>query len=911
MHDWKNEVRRRLTGARLDPAEEAGIVEELAQHLEDRYEELRSRGATDEQALREALAELAGDETLELQMRGAARSSRPEPVPLGAAGGRGFLDSRWSDLRYGLRLLRRTPFYTAVIVLTLALGIGANTAVFSVVDAVLLGPSPFEDPDRLVMLWETDRNSETRREPASWPDIQDFRQRSRTLTGIGAVMGTEATLAAPGEDPERLPAVGVTPNLPALLGVRPLLGRLFAQGEGGSGGAPVAMLSERLWRSRFNADPAVVGSTVVLNEKPTTVVGVVPAEASLGVEQVHARADYSAPYAGGEVEVWLALQPTEEAFPRHTHPFLAVGRLAEGVSLDAARRELASIAAELEKSYPENEARGVNLEPYTDVVFGESRAPLLLLLGAAALVLLVACANVANLLLARMAARRRELAVRRALGAQGARIGMQLLTESLVVTVFGAVAGVLLALAGLETLVAMAPSSIPRLQEVAIDGRVLAFTASITTLIAVAFGVLPVMQARRADIRAALQEGGGSRTSESRRARRFRAGLVVSEVALAVALVIGAGLLLRSFRELRGVDPGFRTASVLKAEYQLPGTRYPMDFSRWPDLPEINRFHAGLLREVQALPGVESAALAGVDPLDPGITNSFHIVGRPEGAQALPEIRTRFITPSYLETMGVPLFAGRAFRDGDDAGSPRVALLNRAAAERYFPGADPVGQRLGFWRVEWQVVGVMGDERFQGLDRESEPAVYVPLAQAPLAHATLLVRTRGEPVSMIPAVRGVLRELDPQIPLYAAEPLQTTLLAKTARSRFVTVLLMLFGGLAIVLALVGLNGVLGYTVAQRVPELGIRMALGATRGDVLRLVVGEGVRLAALGVALGSAAALLGSRLLSSLLYGVPGTDAATYAAVALGALGAAAVASWLPARRATSIEPVRVLRAE
>ena len=911
MHDWKSEVRRRLSGACLDPAEEAGVVEELAQHLEDRYGELRARGATDEQAFREALSELAEDETLELQMRDAARSSRAEPVPLGAGTGGGFLESRWSDLRYGLRLLRRSPFHTAAIVLTLALGIGANTAVFSVVDAVLLGPSPFEDPDRLVMVWETDRNSETRHEPASWPDIRDFRQRSRTLAEVGALMGTEATLAAPGEDPERLTAVGVTPNLPSLLGVRPLLGRLFAGDEGAPGGAPVALVSERLWRTRFNADPALTGSTVVLNEKPTTIVGIVPAAASLGIEQVHARADYSAPYAGGEVDVWLALQPTDEAFPRSTHPFLTVGRLAEGVSLDAARRELASIAADLERSHPENEARGVHLEPYEEVVFGESRAPLVLLLGAAAFVLLVACANVANLLLARMTARRREIAVRTALGARGTRIGLQLLTESLVVTFVGAAAGVLLAVAALETLVALAPSSIPRLGEVAVNGRVLAFTAGITSLVAVAFGIFPVIQARRTDVRAALQEGGGSRTSESRRARRLRAVLVVSEVALAVALVIGAGLLLRSLRELRRVDPGFRTAEVLKAEYQLPATRYPMDFARWPALTEISRFHAELLRQVQALPGVEAAALAGDDPLAPGITNSFRIVGRDAESESFPEIRTRFITPSYLETMGVPLFAGRAFRDGDDTGSPRVALLNRAAAERYFSGADPVGQQLGFWRVDWRVVGVIGDERFHGPDRESEPAVYVPLAQAPVDHATLLVRTRGEPVSVVPAVRRVVRELDPQVPLYGVEPLEATLQGTMARSRFVTVLLGLFGGLAILLALVGLHGVLGYTVAQRVPELGIRMALGATRGDVLRLVVGEGVRLAALGVLAGLAAALVGSRLLSSFLFGVPGTDPVTFAAVTLGALGAAAVACWLPARRATSVDPMRVLRAE
>jgi putative ABC transport system permease protein len=314
---------------------------------------------------------------------------------------------------------------------------------------------------------------------------------------------------------------------------------------------------------------------------------------------------------------------------------------------------------------------------------------------------------------------------------------------------------------------------------------------------------------------------------------------------------------------------------------------------------------------VQALPGVESAALAGVDPLDPGITNSFEIVGRPPASESQPEIRTRFITPSYLQTLGVPLVTGRDFRNGDDAKSARVAVINRAAARRYFRGTDPIGQQISFWRVSWQVVGVMGDERFRGLDQESEPAVYVPLAQAPLAHATVLVRTRGDPESVIPGVRGVLRGLDPQIALYGVEPLQDTLLQKTAKSRFVTVLLMVFGGLAILLALMGLNGVLGYAVAQRTPELGIRMALGATNGDVLRMVVREGVGLAALGVVAGSVAALFGSRLLASLLYGVPGTDAVTYVAVAAGALGAAAVASWLPARRVTLIEPNQVLRAE
>jgi predicted permease len=840
---------------------------------------------------------------------GPGRPSGAAPAP--ETGPRsGFVEARSGDLRYALRLLRRNPLYTAVIVLSLGLGIGANTAVFSVVDAVLLGPAPFNDPDRLVMIWETDRDSDTRHEPASWPDIQDFKERSRTLSAIGALKGIEATLAKPGSDPERLTAVGVTSNLPSLLGVRPVLGRLFNPGEGAAGGQPVAMLSERFWRSHFNGDRAVVGSTVLLNEKPTTIVGVVPAGASLGVEQIHEKADYSATYAGGDVQVWMALEPTAEAFPRESHPFLAVGRLTPGSSIEAAQRELAGIAAELEKTYPENEARGVNLVSYTEVVFGDSRAPLMILLGAAALVLLVVCANVANLLLARMTGRRREIALRTALGADSRRISMQLLTESVVVTFFGAVVGVLLALIGLKTLVALAPASIPRLESVAINLRVVAFTAGIAALAAIGFGMLPVIQSRRTDLRTVLQDG-GTRTSESRVARRFRAGLVVSEVALAVALVIGAGLLLRSFRELRRVDPGFQTTRVLKAEYQLPESRYPISYAVWPDIPKINDFHAEVLRRVQALPGVESAALAGVDPLDPGFTNSFEIVGRPEASEGQPEIRTRFISPSYHQTLRAPIVSGRSFRDGENVKTPPVILINRAAAKRYFAGMDPIGQQISFWRKEWQVVGVMADERFQGLDKESEPAVYVPVAQSPLAHATLLVRTRGDPEDIAPALRGVLRTLDPQIALYAVEPLQQTLQQKMAQPRFVTVLLMLFGGLAIVLALMGLHGVLGYAVAQRAPELGIRMALGATSGDLLRMVVGEGVRLAALGVAIGSVAALFGSRLLSSLLYGVPGTDVLTYVAVAIGALGAAALASWLPARRATAIEPNRVMRAQ
>ncbi|MGH7551570.1 MAG: ADOP family duplicated permease [Longimicrobiales bacterium] len=893
--DWWRGLKSRLRTLVRRGAVERELDDEVRLHVELETEAGVARGLSPDAARRAALSGFGGVDRYKEE----ARDAR----------GWNMIDEFRRDGRLALRLLRRSPQFTLAAVLTLALGIGANTAIFSVVDGVLLRASPFAEPERLVMIWETDRDSETSHEPASWPDVVDMRERSRTMSAIGSVIAQSGTLTGAGE-PERLALLRVTPNVPDLLGVRPILGRTFAAGEGQLGGA-YALLSEEFWRRRFAADAGVLGRSITIDGQPTAILGVMPAEADLGMPQVHAKADYSSPLTGTDVDVWIAVEPTAASFPRQTHPFLTLGRLAPNATLAAAQRELAAIMTDLEQAFPENTARGVNLEPYADVTFGPVRPALLLLLSAVALVLLVACVNVANLLLARTAARSREVSVRRALGAATGRLARQFLVESLALTGLGAAAGVALAYLALNVLIALAPADIPRLATATIDLRVLGFTALIAVVVAIGFGMLPVLQAGRLDLQSVLKTQPGRRVSEGREGRRFRSALVVAEVALAVTLVIGAGVLLRSFWTLASVDPGFETAQVLKVEYQLPATRYPGDRSRWPDLPAINGFHAELLRRVRALPGVEAAAIAARHPLDPGFTNSFVIVGREAESQNWPEIRTRFMTHGYLETVGVPLIQGRDLAEGDVAGATPVAVINSLAAERYFAGADPIGQQLQFWGVSWQIVGVIGNERFNGVDEDTEPAVYTPLGQAPQASAVLLVRGSTDPRPLLGSVRRVFSEMDAQLALSGVETLEQTLSASIAKPRFTAILLALFGGVAILLAMVGVHGVLSYTVAQRAPEVGIRMALGASRAEVIRMVVREGAGLAALGTILGLVGALAGSRALSALVFGVSTRDAATFGVVTAAVLSVAVLAAWLPARRAARTEPMQSLRAE
>ena len=875
---------------------EGELADEVAFHIEMETRAGIERGLAPDAARREALVRFGGVERFKEE----ARDVR----------GLAALEDLGRDVRHAGRLLRKSPGFAAAAVLTLALGIGANTAIFSVVDAVLLAESPFPEPDRLVMVWETDRASDTHHEPASWPDVVDFRERSRSLAALGTVMGRDVTLTGEG-DPERLTGLAVTPSLLRVLGVRPLTGRFFLDGEGGAGDAQVVVLAEEFWRTRFGADPGVVGRTLVLGGAAATVVGVAPAAADLGIGQVHERADYSATFGGGDVDVWVAFEPTAEAYPRQTHPFLTLGRLAPGASVDGAQAELAEIAAELEAVYPENADRGVNVEAYAEVVFGPVRPALLVLLGAVALVLLVTCVNVANLLLARTTGRSREVAVRRALGAGSGRVRRQFLVESLTLTGLGTAAGIGLAYVGLGALVALAPADVPRLDEATVNGRVLAFTAGVAALVALVFGMLPALQTRTLDIHETLKAQPGRRATGGRAGRGFRSSLVVAEVAMAVLLVVGAGLMLRSLWRLQAVDPGFATDGVLKVEYQLPDARYPLDFSRWPDLTEIHGFNARFLAEVRGVPGVRSAALASGHPLDPGFTNSFAIVGREAESAEYPEIRTRFITAGYLETVGVELVEGRGLDDGDVAGGTPVVVINRAAATRYFPDGSPLGQQLRFWGIDRQIVGVIGDERFRGIDQPTDPAAYAPLLQNPRQTVTLLVKADGDPLAVVPEIRRRVREIDPSIALYGVEPLEATVTGSLSGPRFTATLLALFGGVAILLALIGVHGVLSYAVEQRVPEMGIRMALGASRRAVLGSVLGEGLALAGIGVALGLLAALVASRVLASLVFGVTTTDPATFLTVPVLVLSTAAAASILPALRAVRVDPVGALRAE
>jgi putative ABC transport system permease protein len=913
--DWAALVRERLVAITGDPARDEEIVEELAQHLAQRYDEARAAGAGHVPALQRALSELDTHGDLARMLR---RADRPRPRPLAppASRGRGhMLNDLGRDLRYAARLLAREKTFTATALLTLALGMGATTAVFSVVDAVLVRPMPLAHPDRLVMVWETDRTSGTTREPASLPDFLDLEARSRRLFALGAFSALEANLTPAHGEPTRLAALAVSHELLPMLGVRPLAGRTFAAGEDEPGAADVVLISERLSKALYGRGDAALGQTLVVDERPRTIVGVVPPAADFGVLQILGAAAYSKGFAERnvrvDVDVWTPLTRDVKSLPRDTHPILVLGRLAPGVSVAAAQDETAAIAADLEHAYPSNAGRGAFVEPLSDVVFGPVRPALLALLAAVALVLLVACVNVASLLLARGTARAREIAVRTALGAGTARLARQFAVENVVLALAAGALGVGLAFAGLRLLVALAPADIPRLASAGVNLRALAAAVLVSLAVGLAFGVVPILQGRRLDIRSALGAEDARSASAGRERRLLRSTLVVAEIALAVTLVVGAFLLIKSFWRLHQVDPGFRVAGVLKAEYQLPQGRYPVDFSRYPGFVEMHRFHDELLSRVAALPGVRSAAIAGNHPLDSGFTNSFVVVGREAESKSFPEISVRRVTPGYFATVQVPLVRGRLLTEKDATHAPPVLLINEAAARRFFAGLDPLGQQIRFWGVGRTVVGVVGNERFQGLAKAPPPAVYTPLAQTPSAGGpeALLVRSDGSASLLLSEMRSSIRAIDPGLAVFGAEPLADTLAQSLRERRFVMLVLAVFAAVALLLAAIGVHGTLSYTVAQRRREIGIRMALGAESGRVTALVVGQGLRLTAAGLAVGVLGALLLTRLLAGLLYGVTTNDPETFAAVLVVMGAAGLVASYLPARRAVRLDPLVALR--
>lgn len=900
--DSPREIWSRLRLWLRSDAMEREMDEEMRFHIEKLIERNAREGMPPEEARRQALVRFGGVERFKEESR---RESRPR-----------LLEELLQDLRYGLRTLRRSPGFTLVAVLTLGLGIGANAAIFSVVDGVLLRPVPLESAERLAVVWETDRNTGTTHEPASVPDFLDFRERARRFEQVAAFQGLELNLAPLEGEPRRLAALAVSHELLPMAGIRPLLGRTFLPADDEAGAPGVALIGESLWQRHFARDPGALGRAIRLDDVPYTVIGVVPDAADFGTLQILSAADYARAYAdrgrAARVEVWVPLQPGPQSLPRSTHPIFVLGRLAPGATLEQAQQEMSAVMADLEKAYPENTARGAFLEPFPEVVFGPVRPALLVLLGAVALVLLGACANIASLLVARGAVRQREVAVRTVLGAGWRRLVRQFLVESALLTAAGVALGLVLAAFTLDLLVALAPGGIPRLSEVGIDGRVLSVMLAVSLLVALAVGLIPAFQARKTDLQATLKEEAGHGSTADRRRSRLRSGLVVAELALAVVLSVGAGLLLKSFWRLQSIDPGFRTEGVVKAELQLPASRYPRSFANWPDWPEQQGFNDRLVERVRALPGVEAVAMAGNHPLDAGFTNSFSVVGREEEGRDWPEIAIRRVSPGYFPTLGVPLVRGRLFEAGDGPRQPAVLLVNEEAARRFFPGRDPLGQKISFWRKEWTIVGIVRNERFLGLAETPPSALYAPLAQAPSLNGSgcLLVRARSDLAALVPEIRGAVRELDPQLAVFGEEPLAVTLAESMGQQRFTMLLLAAFAGLALILAAVGVYGVLSFVVVQRAPEMGIRMALGASQRYVVRQVVWQGARLALVGLALGLAGAFALTRFLRGLLFGVEATDPLTFLAVPGLVLLAALLASWVPAQRATEADPMSILRA-
>jgi predicted permease len=804
-----------------------------------------------------------------------------------------------NDLRYAARALRRRPGFVAVVVLTLALGIGATTALFSVINGVLLRPLAFPEAERLVEVRgvSTDGNPERVGASASYPDYLDYRDQSTRFAHLAAFRTWTTTLTAPGSEPARLQLMLATASYFPTLGVRPLVGRALVPADERPGAAAVAVLGHAFWRQRFGGDPRVVGRAITLDGVPTTVVGVLPPDAKLD------RAD---------VQLWQPVVPGDLERVRGVHRYSLIGRLRPGATPEQATTELRAVARRLELAYPaDNAKRTVELRPLHESVVGDARPALLVLFGAVTLVLLVGCANLASLFLARGAAREREMAVRAALGAGRPRLMRQWMTESLLLTLSGGVAGLLVAWLGTRALLAFVPRSIPRAAEVTLDLPVLGFLLGVSVLTGLAFGALPALQLRRGAGASGLAGAlAGGRATAGRSRTRLRQGLVVAEMTLATVLVVGAALLLKSFWQLQTTQLPVRTDGVVVTRLLLPETRYD-------SAAKVVRFYERLRDEVAALPGVRSAAAAYEHPIGAGWTSSYSIVGQPTPTEGdRPEARVRPVQPGYFRSVGLALRAGRDVSSDDRMDTPGVVVVNEAFARRHFPGASPIGHvldREGPWwpgqPTQFTIVGVVADEPYLGVGRDADPATYYAHAQFPMGDMWLVVRADGDAAALAPLLRERVWRLDPALPVEEVTPLRALFGSALAEPRFNASLVALFAGAALLLAAVGIYGVLAYTVAQRTREIGVRLALGAGRAQVVRQVVGQGLRVAGAGVVLGAAGALALGRVLGALLQGVSAHDPAVLAGVVLVLAAVAGGAAFLPARRASRIAPTVALR--
>jgi putative ABC transport system permease protein len=792
------------------------------------------------------------------------------------------------DVRQAVRGLLRRPLFTVVAIVTLALGIGANAAIFAVISGVLLRPLPYEDAERLV--WISGAFSGGTSASVSPPDFHDYRAENRAFSSMAASQFGRAWTWTGGERPEDLETANVTSNYLSTLGLQPVIGRTFAPEEERVADPEVIMISEALWRTRFGASPSVLGRALVLDGTPRTVIGVFPSALSLPADRdVLAPIPFAA--AGYDIRAAHFLRP--------------IARLAEGVTLEQAQRDVDVIARRLEEAYPaSNQTWRLGLVPLHERLVGGARAPLLLLLGAVGVVVLIACVNVANLVLARASARAGEFAVRAALGASRLRLARQLLTEAVLLSVVAGAAAAGVAAAGVGALRAFGPADIPRLAEVRVDGAVFGYTFALAVIVGFAFGLAPVLRLDRAPLTDALRrtgrggDGGG---------QRLRAGLVVSEVALSSLLVVGAALLIRSFDSLRGVDPGFDATRVLVAQVRYPDARYPAG--------QAAQMHWRIEDRLRAIPGVVAVGATNAIPIAEyaGDTRA-HPASRPPANNAWVGAQIRAVTPDYFNAMSIPLVRGRTFVRTDSDPAAPVVILNERMAEEFFPSEDPVGQILMVGidtQVPMRVVGVVGSVRQFGLAIEPNPEFYLHHAQAEGAgrRMTLVIRTAADPAPLATAVADAIRELDPDQPVSVLRPLDDILADSIARPRFQMLVLGTFATLALVLAAIGVYGVLAYAVAQRQREIGIRIALGARRSAVVAMVVARGMALAGAGLVLGLLAAAALTRLLRSALFGIDALDPAAFAVAPAVLITAALVASWIPARRAARVDPITTLR--
>ncbi len=799
----------------------------------------------------------------------------------------------FNDLRYGARMLLKNPGFTLIVLLTLALGIGANTAIFSVVNAVMLRQLPFTGADRLVRLNESNPERGWPTFSASHPNFLDWRTRNQTFEALAATSGASFNLKA-GQDVEVVRGAVITADFLPVLGVSPVLGRNFLPEEDRPGGnTRVALITHGFWQRRFGGDPSVVGKTLTINDNPFTVVGVLPESFNWGTRN----------------ELFAPLAP-DPARSRGDHRLLVIGRMKPSVTLERALADLNTIAQQLAQQYPEsNKGWSVTGQKFFDwIVPEQSRRALLVFAGAVIFVLLIACSNVANLLLARAAARQKELAIRVALGAGRARIIRQLLAEALLLALVAGGLGLLIAVWTVEALKTMNPTTLPRLDELSVDGRVLAFSLLISLVTGVLFGLFPALQASRPDLNETLKEGGRSGGGASGR-QRVRGALVIAEVALSVALLIGAGLLLRSFAKLQDVKPGFEPGNLLTLRISLPRNRYRENAECW-------NFYTRLLQETKALPGVQDVALTSLVPLGGGGTaGQVEIPGKPTAPDgSLPSSAWRIISPGYLRTLGIPL-RGRDFDERDTAESQPVTIISEDMARRYWPGEDPIGKPVvlrSLGNKTFTIIGVAGDVRSSGLDNEPGPVAYAPTAiAATWATFQLVVRTRTEPMAQTPAVRAILRSIDANVPVYDIQTIEQLLYDSLGSRRFNMFLLGSFAAVALLLASVGLFGVMAYLVSQRTHEIGVRLALGARPRDVFRLVIGRGMLLTLIGAGVGLVAAFGLARFLETLLFQVRPTDALVFTVAPVVLLVVALLACYIPARRAMKVDPMVALRYE